>query len=377
MKPQPIHTTTHKLISTTAMSTRIVMMLIGVWILVATSCSKVDSDVVTHNRQIGFTAGEAIWNQGLRGATYTGSHGDNPIPDMKVWGYYTKEKEWSEACTTSFPSFMNGVVVTNNGGIWSYAPVQYFYPTGYHSFFAVAPCSLLTADEDNEFGITDGLGTPELTYQLPEDEREHIDILYGWSINAMAEDGDAPVNINFRHATTKIAYSAKLADGYTLPPNHTFRIKSIQLSDIYTKATMHSSYCDLGDVNGMLWLDHSNLNDITVSVSEGTLLDVELSHTSQQISSDEYALFMIPQKLAERDGGVLAPQLTIVVEVGVDNQFSTISKSVDMGAITATWLPEQAYNFSIAYDGEFGEVSIRLIDPGKQDPDGLDPPLGE
>lgn len=350
-----------------------------IYMIVLTVAISCDKEEVHQSDRVAILleANKSEWNSS-RSASYTGNAGTNPIPDMVVYGYYTHDLEWSEERYGAFPSFMNGAVVTNNQGVWGYSPLKYFYHTGNHSFFALAPYSIINADERNVLEISNILGTPQLIYNLPNEEIDQVDILYGVAIDKTKADGQTPINLNFVHATTQIIFSAGYANGFNLPINHKVRIKSISISNIYSQGKLKSKY-DLNDeYDGIEWDEHDILREQTVNIGDNTLRDANLTNTIEKISTDNGSLFLIPQLLTGRN---VADRSSILILYEIKNTISGTSKdytqTIELADIIGELIAGQKLNFRISYSGSGTAIEVKLVDPGSGNPDGLGPPLGQ
>lgn len=325
--------------------------------LFAFSCSKSITDE-PESTPLQFDTNYAQWSL-TRGVDYTGNAGLNPIPDMLVYGYYTGTKTWMEERTPAFPLFMSPTEVTNMGGSWVYNPIQYFYPTGYHTFFAFAPYQLLEADSRNDFYFPSYSETPALKYHLPNDITNQRDLLIGWATDIV--NGTNPVEIEFRHITTKITFSARKADGYS--PN--VRINSIVLNNIYAEGV-----ANINEVDGSLsvsWNNHNDLRTFSFTTANNFLKNINLSTTFQSLSDQN--LYIIPQgiRAGNTPTGTSITISTIEVIGDVERQFT---KTLNLGAMT--WKPGESLNFQIVYSGDGTEILL-LVDPGTGDPSELTP----
>lgn len=352
----------------------------ALWIIliVTTSvcCSK--DDLLEDNTEsllLHFDINNAVWNKSLK-SDYTGNTGNNPIPDMVVYGYYTNNNLWSDVRYSAYPSFMDGIVVTNNNGTWSYNPPRYFFPKGKHSFFAYAPYRSIVADRRNIFSIPEERGTPYLLYSLPNETKDHCDLLFGWKTDVTAESS-SPVNIQFIHATTKITFSAGIDHNYTLPSFQTVKIKSITFNGIYSSGRVHSEY-DASAISGVSWSNLASPKEIYVSTANNTLRDVNLTTTMSQISQEGNALYMIPQPITGRGASETKPSLKLLFEIynNITHTSQSHTQTFDLSLLNRDWKPGQIFDFQISYNGSGNPITLVLVDPGIDDPDDLNPPLG-
>lgn len=362
------------------------LYLLVIIIVLIVSCDRDDTPKYTQNTALlRFETKNAVWTKTKAlGTDYTGDTGGNPIPDMVIYGYYTGVLEWINIYNSVSPSFMNGIEITNNNGVWSYSPLRYFFPTGYHSFFAFAPYQSIIANENNSFIINDNVGVAKLNYNLPANVSDYPDLLFGWKTDVtQATNESTPVNIQFMHITSRITFSACINTNFQVNyPNTSVQIKSITLSNIYSAAQASIKYNtttenNVTGISGVSWTipnDYTKRRDIYISIDDNTLNSLSLTTTMTSISAT--SLFLIPQQLANREQGGGIPTITIAVDVNNSGESEIKSQTFDLSALSASWQPGNAINYQITYSGS-GETPIGLfVDPGTGDPDDLQPPLG-
>lgn len=340
--------------------------------LLSISCSSADSSTEEPGSEpLRFSAGNANWTK-TYGADYTGNLGANPIPDMLIYGYYTDDNAWlSTTRDPAFPLFLDAIIVTNSGGIWSYTPPSYFFPTGYHSFFAFAPYQSVIEDNRNSIFIFTGEETPTLSYYLPDEVAEHKDLLIGWETDLGNQS--EPVQITFRHIMTKITFKACLADDNTVPSNTEVKILSITFSEIYSHAEANILYTQ--ESEEIRWQKHSELRDMYVSTTDHSLTDIALTKTMTSITPAERALYSIPQEITARAQGGATPAIILAIEeYNTDNgNRETYIQTLDLSLLGTIWTPGQTIDFQITYKGSDSPIVFRLVDPGSNDSDELLP----
>lgn len=337
--------------------------------LLVVSCGK--DDLAEDAVMLQFSANDADWLL-TRGADYTGDTGANPLSDMLVYGYYTGDDAWlSTTRNPAFPLFMDPTVVTNTLGSWSYSPSRYFFPTGKHSFFAFAPYQSVADDSRNSFYFPDGSETPALRYYIPDETADQKDLLLGWSVDVVNQA--TPVEIQFRHITTKITFKACLAVDNTVPANTVVKIRSITISDIYSNAEATILYDQ--EIQDVLWQGHAGPEDIYISTADHSLEDIALTNSMQSITPANNILYLIPQNIGGRDEGVGIPVVTLAIEEynTVTNTWATYVQEVDLSLFSSTWDAGQQIEFQITYQGSGTPVTLLLVDPGTGDPSDLSP----
>lgn len=336
-----------------------------IWIGLALlfSCSREQPDDEQASAPLRFEAGEAVWRASFR-SDYTGNTGENPIPDMVVYGYYTGTDDWVYTSDTAQPGLMDSVVVANNGGVWSYAPPRYFFPTGNHSFFAFAPHSAITADVRNSVAVPGG--APVLAYHLPENVSGHKDLLFGWKTDVTNEQG-SPVVIGFHHITTRVTFSARVDPDYTVPAGTTVRITSIVFSGIYSGARTNVSYSAEGTPE-VIWENPHTPAEVSLTIVNGSLNDQDLTELDEMSLISQRNSYMIPQSVPP------GAALTIAVEETVGSQTRIKMQTFDLAILNTLWRPGQAIDYQLTYNG-FGDtpISVNFVDPGTGDPGDLTP----
>lgn len=323
----------------------------------------------TNSILLNFDVNKADWQLFLK----SDNTSDIAISDMIVYGYYTQDTPWIESSYKT-PSFMNGVVVTNINGIWSYHPLCYFHENGYHSFFAYAPFNLINSNNLNSLSIS-SQGEPTLNYNLSENISDHYDLLVGSKIDVINNAENAPVDIQFLHATTKITLSVGLDAKYILPPFLSVKIDSVCFNNIYTSGDIQLSYNT--ESANILWSNLSSIKDINLSIKDQTLQNNELSTTFTPLLANNKALFMIPQPLAERGSGQAYPSLSINYSIhnNITDTTNSYTYTYSLAQMSKNWISGQALNFRISYSGGQNPISLILVDPGSENIEDLGEPI--
>jgi len=327
-------------------------------IVLLTSCDNNDIRSDNDHLPLRFETNEAVWRTSLRSSDYTGDTGVNPIPDMLIYGYQTGDEDWVYVSNTASPSFMNGFVITNNGGTWEYEPLLYFFPDAKHTFFAYAPYTKIKTDSRNSFSIAEAGGAPVLNYHLSTQVDNQQDLLFGKRINVKETDTDAsPVNIVFNHITTKVIFSACIDPSYTVSSGTTVKISSIVFQNIYLAAQTKVQYSEEGTPS-VIWENHYTQSDLSLTLNTESingLQDVDLK-TSAGMLVISQNLYLIPQSIPS------GAQLTI--EVQETNAGTTIAKvqTFDLTVLSASWSPGQSINYQLTYNGYTDNpISMQLV----------------
>lgn len=145
-----------------------------------------------------------------------------------VYAYYTGQDDLTPGeSNAAVPNFMCNQQVTwdasakypgsdkesDPAGMWTYSPVKY-WPSNVGeklSFYAYAPY-MAAAVAEGQPGITsiptkETAGDPKLSYTLPENPADQLDILYsGDMLNLIKQNVNQKVQFNFSHAMTRIGF---------------------------------------------------------------------------------------------------------------------------------------------------------------------------
>lgn len=156
-----------------------------------------------------------------------------------VFGYYDDGNAFGNNAIA--PTFMyNQQVTYDQDEGWVYTPLKLWPDDDPASFFAYAPYTA-SAGNSNTYGITSMVGSsetghPYLKFQAPTGKGAAVDLLYASSLDRTKAQG--PVPLRFRHALTKISYSAQSAfqDGYEGSLELVSVTFSVAASDNFTTA---------------------------------------------------------------------------------------------------------------------------------------------
>ena len=221
------------------------MTLAAVAALVLSACAKIETETPSAEPEaISFgvyTPKSVATKVGGQAGTLTNlTLGKSDGSGFGVFAYYSDNStngatnDYTPAPSNFYPNFMWNTNVKGNGNgsaaatAWTYSPVKY-WPNEYVStvtdqgidkitFFAYAPW--VSADKSTgkvgseTEGITtlsnnDTTGDPTLTFVVPTNAAEQVDVLYADKTNLMnliKPDDNDPVQFTFKHALTSIAF---------------------------------------------------------------------------------------------------------------------------------------------------------------------------
>lgn len=178
-------------------------------ILTAASCTSTLSDEpATDARAISFTPAAE---------TRAAVEGDFPNgSSFSVWGWYGNDG-------SNTYNVFDGAIVTNSGNAWTYdGGTQYWIPGMMYNFYGVYPVYPQTSSDNGTTATVDKTGEITVTnFDCSATGENAVDLM---TATAQGEGSNpATVAMQFKHALTRITFSAKLADelnaGYSLQVN--------------------------------------------------------------------------------------------------------------------------------------------------------------
>lgn len=235
--------------------------------------SDTDDEIIDYGNSIDFSV--AVPNPPRSSSTTTAT-----INNFTVYAF-TADKE-----------YMSNVKVSRNGSKWVYTPIVY-WPETPVNFFAYSPDISSSVDSD-------GSGLTDITNYT---NSGNVDLLYAVNMNESAKA--APVNINFRHALSRVAVMLSSNN-----PSITVKIHYVMYKNLYQRASFNyprqttsasapdvvgtwSGFGLAGDVLDFAIIDNSDI--VTLGITPVDLTEGTLEHS-----------FFIPQPLVDLafDGNV-------------------------------------------------------------------------
>ena len=262
-----------------------IALIIALGAIGITSCSTDDDSIVNLPNESAAVLFHTVVDKDIqtRGASM-----DNDALKSESFGvlaYYTQNNAWSAAAATATPNFMYNqkVAWSTTNTTWNYSPMKY-WPNNTNdkvSFFAYAPYEETPATGANKgikLSSNTTNDTPAIDFTVNSNITNQVDLVY-----ASAKDKNKEVvDFQFKHALSRIGFSAKAADDYG--PT-TIKVKSISIS---------GKFYPSGKLNLLdgTWNDVS-ATDVTYK-KEG--LDITLNNaTEQQLFGEEQYLMIIPK----------------------------------------------------------------------------------
>lgn len=252
--------------------------------------------------------------------------------------------------------YMQNVIANRNESNWVTSPIMY-WPADETpvNFYCVSP---MLWDKT-------GSGVPNPNIEDFNNPDGNTDLLYSVTIGAT----ENPVNINFRHALSKIQFNFKRRAATAEAPIKV-DVKEVALTDI--KGTGSFTFPDRTTAPNTedtgTWHDQGNPSEVIIySNSTTTLTD-----TYQTLSSTDYE-FAIPQTLAESRVDMSGAYVRVNCSIYDENSGVRIwPKGAEEGSIyfplnspgasntTSTWLPGKAYAYNLTIGVPAGTDKIQF-----------------
>ena len=298
--------------------------------------------------------------------------------NFMVLGYNTGANTLDEV-TTPMLDFMRQTV-TKNGTSYTYSPIKY-WPNGTPniSFFAVSPADVATITPT----VLNATGLPTVTYNVPTDVLQQKDLMM-----AVATDkSNESVSFPFKHALTKIGFTAKLAADYVAQGAYV-RITSISLENV--AGTAEFEVKNTSGSGDPLWewvqkgAPTSGTTDYTLDAVKHLANGGYVSSTtaSSIINGNSY-LMMVPADYSASADARLKVEYDILYADEITSKGNTITKLLKDFTTEAgkNWIKGQAvsYNLTITLGGSVGNGHITfgattVTDWGEPDDVVLPPP---
>lgn len=268
--------------------------------LMAVSCTNEDEPIVTNLQDSNLLSFSTIASTTSRGATIT-SNTDLQSSTIDVFAY----KDGSENLFMGTSS-SDGVKLTYNNG-WGYddATESEYWPNDTIHFYAISP------EYDQNLVKTFASGDQEMTYTVPEDNGDHIDVMYAMVLNSHRNDRDGDgsgrtsgtVNLVFTHILTQISFSAK-----TTKSSMEIDIESVELYNVLNTATFNLTKDSWGDFT-------RTYSDYALGLTADV---VDITDTEVTLNDATGAMMLIPQTLTEWDNSTSST--TTIADADAANQ---------------------------------------------------------
>lgn len=212
------------------------IFMVALAALAMTSCSQ-DEILEVNQDEIKFSA----FTENASRATAVTS-----INDFKTYAYVGGTK------------YIDGLVATNNGGVYKFAEQGYYWPASAVNFYSVYPSTL---------SLTKDASTEAHSLEFTVDSDDNVDLLYSVLIGAVKGNATAgKIGLNFRHALSMVEFKVSSLGTYGLDVN----VSQIELVNV--KQTREFT---LPLVSTTPWLDENPDADATTvdGASRGSWAD--------------------------------------------------------------------------------------------------------
>ena len=135
------------------------------------------------------------------------------IKNFSVWGYVNNMNETG----TKLGQVFNDVTVTNNNGVWTYNPLQYWAPNNKYHFFALTTNTGkdYKGEVSKESLAADGIG--KIMFETTDGAEDLLYATAEATTGASITTAPAPVKFAFDHLLSKVKFTFKngFATGYS------------------------------------------------------------------------------------------------------------------------------------------------------------------
>ena len=279
---------------------------------------------------ISFTAGGFT-----RGSEITGPAG-MATAGFCVWAYnYTGF--WASAASKTIiinnTGLGHGRVTSGDGGLtWSYGTPQ-MWPGNRVSFFAYAPYGAATPT-----GV-DGQGVPTISYTIPDNVANQVDLLI--ADHVLDRIGPTPVNEMFRHALSRVSFSALKSANVS----GVVKVTSIEVRNIYNDGSTVLKTPVLWNVNNL------STGAPVITIVNGLLQNLALTTTVQNVLSPGGTMFLMPQ--------TLDATAEIVVTYTIDALELSWTSPIPSPSV---WEAGKSYNYQLLIDTDLVMVILGQLE---------------
>lgn len=268
---------------------------------------------------------------------------------FKVWGGYDNNVN----------NVFNGVTVTESNGSWSYSGTQYWLPGKEYNFWGVYPINYGNCTNNSVITVEN--------FDCTKFGVEAVDLMTATAKGS--GDNPQPVIMSFKHALTRITFSAKLADG--LDEGYSLQVNEVALwASNKGDMTQNMSQADSQPV----WItkpylqdgdDESDINDeynaylYQLTSSEGALITDPISKGDAILLNvkGKGDLLVIPQTMNDT-----RPVLAINYTLNYGgNTTSSIWKTYPLKGYT-DWTPGISLNYTFTIDEDNVYFSVNVDD---------------
>lgn len=185
------------------------------------------------------------------------------------------ENDWNEEDYGA--NYIYNVECENTTGN-NYAPVNSYYWPGMGQkirFWGYAPYN----HSSIKLSSLESMGTPTITYTIPKENENQIDLITVMANGA--KTGDGTQNLTFNHVLTAIQF-------VTTDDVREGSIKSISINGVYSKATIQ--------IGSNEWYDYSDTKNFSIEFEPYVSIE---NKNNQELASGKNTFLMLPQTLPD------------------------------------------------------------------------------
>lgn len=302
--------------------------------------------------------GNAIEFQTVVGKSTRADYTTNTLNKFSVWAF-TKVGE--NAVTYMGIADGAGLEVkrTDASSPWTYSGTKY-WPVGNVDFYAIAPATL-----NGTVRVLAGEQKIE-NYTVQADAKEDLLYTQKTTVNKTTAVDGAKVALNFKHALSKVAFTAKLATDATIKVN----VQKIEVKGVDNKGTF-----TLGEASGS-WAvatatDRSANKYVAYSPETGT----DLASDAVNVNTTNDAIYLMPQTLNSWNHTNKTGDAKIIVtctvtdsNTGVLLYNGAVAVPLSVTSDSGAWVAGKSYTYNLVfghgagYDETTGEPVLVPID---------------
>lgn len=277
---------------------------------------------------------------------------------FNVWGWYGTENNITNQVFAN-----NHETVTKSGNSWGYTGgTQYWIKGMTYNFYGVYPANLGECSQNGIITVNE--------FDCSKFGEEAVDLM-----TAMAQgsgDNPQPVVMPFKHALTRITFSAKLADG--LDKGYSLQVNEVALW-ASNKGTMKQDinsptnnqpiwttepYLIEGEDESDIVNDKYNAYLYRLTTENGALKDqtIQIGQTVQLNAESKGDLLVVPQNMIET-----RPVLAIRYALGYNGSYTEpMWKVYYLKNTTTNWTPGSNLNYTFTIDENNVYFEIKIYD---------------
>lgn len=316
---------------------RVVVAVVAVAAMVA--CMRTDESLDIHTLQyIAFDADISTTTVTTRGTVIDNTNKNTAMADFGVFAYNYDNTTYKVTEESPFEDNNQKVERSDDDSGWSYTPLAE-WPEGVDNimFYAYAPY----VDEDESGAITNlRASSSELTldYVMPEDVKEHLDILVSEKSYGVA--GEA-VMLLFRHQLAAVQIN--------IMNNPSWQVTNLTLAGVVGKGELTADI-DEGESEWTLSEDTADKKSFDIAV------DYDIADYAQDeeiaVASGDDSFIIIPQSLTSES------VLSVTIERANSSTQETATVSLLLSDVTPAWIANNIYTYTL----EIENGSVAFVD---------------